>query len=197
VHDEPLWCSSDEVKRVARYQREFWTGSGLHNLSVFWIDNFRRVDNVLVGSAYGCDLNTVAWPYSSQFTEKRVSVRCDCNIAFGAGQWGSRYVPRPADQGILVDTLENDHRNTDPRNLEPSDDVTFAKIDRFFHNGRFDDLGYGDLLLEVSRYRAHACALELPRLVPLIDARIRGRAAGVGQGGYTDPQKQSLSKAQY
>jgi hypothetical protein len=31
----------------------------------------------------------------------------------------------------------------------------------------------------------------------LIDARIRGRGADVGQGGYTDPQKQSLSNAQY
>jgi hypothetical protein len=99
VHDEPLWCNSDEVKRFG----------------------------VLLRLGY-CRL-----PYSLQFAEKRVSVRCDCNIAFGAGQWGPRYVPRPADQGILLDTLEDDHRNTDSRKLEPSDSVTFAKIDRFFH----------------------------------------------------------------
>jgi hypothetical protein len=132
-----------------------------------------------------------------QFAEKRVPVRGECNIAFGAGQWGSRYVPGTNDEAILFYTLEDHHRNTDPRNLEPADEVTFAKIDRLFHNGRFNDLGRGDLLLEVSRYRARACALELPRLVELIDARMRGSAAGVGQGSYTNPQKHSLSKAQY
>jgi hypothetical protein len=39
--------------------------------------------------------------------------------------------------------------------------------------------------------------LELLRLVPLIDARVRGHTAGIGQDSYTEPQKQSLSKAQY
>jgi hypothetical protein len=48
MHDEPFWRRSNEVKRLARYQREFRTGPGLHNLSVFRIDNFRRVDHVLV-----------------------------------------------------------------------------------------------------------------------------------------------------
>src|SRR2546422_11471856 len=51
VHDEPFWCGSDEVKRVTGYQREFPAGSGLHNLCVFRIDNFRGADNVFVGSA--------------------------------------------------------------------------------------------------------------------------------------------------
>jgi hypothetical protein len=196
MNDEPFRCSSNEVKRVARYQRELWTRSGLHNLSVIGINNFRRVDNVSVCSRYGCELDTVAGAYRFKFAEKRVTVRCDCNIAVGAGQWRPRYVPGADTQGILFNTLEDDHRNTDPRNLEPPNNVTFAKIDRLFQNGRFS-LGRVDILFNIPRYRAHACALELPRLVALMDARRRSRSAGVRQGGYTNRQKQSLSKAHY
>jgi hypothetical protein len=61
MHDELLWRSSDEVKQIACYQREFRTGAGFHNLSVFWIDDFRGVNDVLIGSVYGCDFNAVAW----------------------------------------------------------------------------------------------------------------------------------------
>jgi hypothetical protein len=70
MHDEPFWRSSEEVKRVALYQREFRTGPGLHNLSAFRIDSFRRVDHVFLRSAYGCELNSVAYHYPFQFAEE-------------------------------------------------------------------------------------------------------------------------------
>jgi len=209
MHDEPFWRGSNEVKRIARYQREFRTGPGLHNLGVFRIHNFRRVDHVFVRSAYGCEVNAVACHYPFEFAEKRVPVRCDRDVAVCAGQRSPRYMPGSDDQGIVLNALEDHHRNTDSGNLELADNLTLAKTGRFFHNGRFDDFWRGGLMLEDSRYRAHACALEvlrcrgyecaleLPRLVTLIDDSRRGRSTGVDQGGYTKQQKQSMSKAQY
>jgi len=145
----------------------------------------------------------------SSLRKERVPVRCDRHVAVRAGQWGSRYMPGSDDQGIVLNALEDHHRNTDSGNLELADNLTLAKTGRFFHNGRFDDFWRGGLMLEDSRYRAHACALEvlrcrgyecaleLPRLIPLIDDSIRGHSTGVDHGGYTKPQKQSMSKAQY
>ena len=98
---------------------------------------------------------------------------------------------------MVLNALKDHLRNTDPRNLELADHVTFAKTCGLFHNRRLDDFGRGGLLLEVLHYRARACAFELPRLVPLVDTGIRSHAAGVDQGGYTKPQKQSMSGAQY
>src|SRR4030095_9749678 len=149
MHDEPFWRRSNEVKRIARYQREFRTGSGLHNLGVFRIDNFRRVDHVLVRSAYGCEVNAVSCHYPLQFAEKRVPVRCDRDVAVCAGQRSSRYMPGSDDQGIVLNALEDHHRNTDSGNLELADNLTLAKTGRFFHNGRFDAIGGGGLMLEV------------------------------------------------
>jgi hypothetical protein len=85
MHDKPFWRRSDEVKRITGDQRKFRPGAGFHNLRGFRIDNFRRVDYVLVRSADGCKPYAVAGYDPIQFAEERVAVRCDRDVAVCAG----------------------------------------------------------------------------------------------------------------
>jgi hypothetical protein len=130
---------------------------------------------------YGRKLDPIVHQYRLESAEKRIPVRCDRDIAVRTRQRSSRYMPRSEDQEIGLNALEDYHRNTDPRNIKLADNVAFTKTCRFVEGGRFTQFGSGSALRHVSRFRAHAGAFELPRLVLLIDAGIRGRAARANQ----------------
>ena len=102
---------------------------GLHNLSVFGSDSFRRVDHILVR----CSATFANWMMSPgpipSSLRKNVS-RCAAiaTLPSAPGQRGSRYMPGADAQSIVRNALEDDYRNTDPGNFQLADNVTFAKI---------------------------------------------------------------------
>src|SRR5437773_7333803 len=75
VDNESFWRRTDVIKREAGDQREFLAVSGLHWFGVLRIDNFGRLDDVLVGTAYSRDLNAVAWPDRFEFAEECIPMR--------------------------------------------------------------------------------------------------------------------------